>query len=144
MTTSTDAPFFRGVRNVNGIESDDMVKVTLAGDPRAAGHARDALRHLPLELDEPVQGNMRLLVTELITNSVRHGKATDVRLMVKAAPHTVRIEVADTGPGFQPGRRREPSTREGGWGLYLVERLSDRWGVMSVNGATQVWCELDR
>lgn len=144
MTTSTRAPAFRGGQHVNGIYLDDMVSVSLAGGPGAASHARNALRRLPLDADEPVQENMRLLVTELVTNSVRHAREAEVRLMVAAAPHTVRIEVADTGPGFTPGPRPAPSSREGGWGLYLVERLSDRWGVMSINGATRVWCELDR
>jgi anti-sigma regulatory factor (Ser/Thr protein kinase) len=132
------------VHDVNGSEADDMVNVTLAGGPQAASTAREALRRLPLDSDEPVQENMRLVVTELVTNSVRHARETDVRLMVSTAPHTVRIEVADSGPGFTPGKRRERATDEGGWGLYLVERLADRWGVMSVNGATRVWCELDR
>lgn len=122
----------------------DVVNLTLNGGPGAAGHARDALRKLPLDVDEPVQENMRLLVTELVTNSVRHAQADDVRLMVRAAPHTVRVEVADRGPGFKPQKRAKGASPEGGWGLYLVERLADRWGVISLNGATQVWCELDR
>jgi anti-sigma regulatory factor (Ser/Thr protein kinase) len=130
--------------DVTDPEMNDLVNVSLAGGPEAAGQAREELRRMPVDLDEAVQDNLHLLVTELVTNSIRHTRTAAVRLMVRAAPHTLRVEVADRGPGFQPEGPRKPTEREGGWGLYLVDTLADRWGVLSVNGATHVWCELDR
>jgi anti-sigma regulatory factor (Ser/Thr protein kinase) len=130
--------------DVSGTDMEDLVNVSLTGGPEAAGQAREELRRMPLDLDETVHDNLRLLVTELVTNSVRHTCTAAVKLMVLAAPHTVRVEVADRGPGFKPKAPRKPTEREGGWGLYLVDSLADRWGVLSVNGATHVWCELDR
>ena len=55
----------------------------------------------------------------------------------------VRVEVTDHGPGFE-ARARDPSTQhESGWGLYLVDQLSDRWGVSRTDG-TAAWFEIDR
>jgi hypothetical protein len=51
--------------------------------------------------------------------------------------------VTDIGPGFQARPRRPDDDPGSGWGLFLVEQLSDRWGV-ELNGATQVWFELVR
>ena len=87
--------------------------------------------------------DVRLLVTELITNALRHGQLNPGdRVSVKASVDegVVRIEVTD------PGRNgtvapREPGARGGGYGLYLVEQLAKRWGVDRREGTT-VWCEL--
>jgi anti-sigma regulatory factor (Ser/Thr protein kinase) len=58
----------------------------------------------------------------------------------------VRIEVSDGGAGFVPPKRPAPrldAEEPGGWGLVLVDRLADRWGVARDEG-TSVWFELDR
>jgi anti-sigma regulatory factor (Ser/Thr protein kinase) len=81
----------------------------------------------------------------LVTNAVVHvppTKATTVELTVRAFPDSVSVEVADAGSGFEH-RLRRPSIRESGWGLFLVERLSDRWGVVQEE-RTRVWFEIDR
>ena len=55
----------------------------------------------------------------------------------------VRACVTDPGPGFE-ATPREPGDDPGsGWGLFLVEQLSDRWGV-ELAGGTSVWFEIDR
>ena len=66
-----------------------------------------------------------------------------IRLEIVMGAEALRVEVVDPGRGFVP---REPSPdmeRGGGWGLYLVEELADRWGVETQVG-TRVWFELDR
>jgi len=86
---------------------------------------------------------VRLLLTELITNALRHAAMrADDEIGVKAelTGETVRIEVHD------PGRdglveRRPPDASEGGYGLYLVDCLTSRWGVERRDGTT-VWAEL--
>jgi anti-sigma regulatory factor (Ser/Thr protein kinase) len=87
---------------------------------------------------------MRLLVTELVTNAVRHARAPQVDVLVRVGPSGVRVEVADPGPGFEPAPRQEGHGAEGGWGLVLVDRLADRWGVARGDGRTRVWLELGR
>ena len=52
----------------------------------------------------------------------------------------MRVEVIDQGVGFVPTARAKPKTEVGGWGLHLVETLSDRWGVHE--GSTHVWFEV--
>jgi len=53
----------------------------------------------------------------------------------------VRVEVADHGPGFAAAPGRPDAEDIGGRGLFLVDRLADRWG--TAEGGTRVWFELD-
>ena len=55
----------------------------------------------------------------------------------------IRVEVHDSGPGFEPPEAPPTLYRESGFGLFLVDRIADRWGVSS-DGGTTVWFELDR
>lgn len=85
-------------------------------------------------------------MSELVANSVRHASAapeTPVGLEVCVSAERVRVEVSDAGAGFTPRARTPEQTAEGGWGLFLVDRLADRWGVKG-NGQTLVWLEIDR
>jgi anti-sigma regulatory factor (Ser/Thr protein kinase) len=89
-----------------------------------------------------LQYDVRLLVSELVTNSVRHAgqpAGAPVRISAASVDGVVRIEVHDQGQGRV--RRRAPDRRAGGLGLHLVERLAARWGVNHENG-TCVWFEL--
>jgi two-component sensor histidine kinase len=84
---------------------------------------------------------MRLLVTELVTNSVRHADCDSISLRVTVGRSSVLTEVADDGNAFDP----QPSDSDDtGWGLFLVQRLADRWGVKTGGGSKRVWFELQR
>ena len=131
-------------RNEGVASLEDAVKLRLTGGPGAAATARRALGRLKPELDPPVLENLRLLVTELITNAVRHAGARSVDLLVVVTGPAVRVEVIDPGPGFAPPVRNPGGGPDGGWGLFLVERMSDRWGVGTEEPGTRVWFELDR
>jgi anti-sigma regulatory factor (Ser/Thr protein kinase) len=111
----------------------------------AAGEARAALAALEGRIDGATLDDIRLLVSELITNSVRHAEADRdlVVLSVTAAGERVRVEVSDGGAGFRPGERSGDLEEPGGWGLHLVDRLADRWGV-ETGRRTRVWFEIDR
>jgi anti-sigma regulatory factor (Ser/Thr protein kinase) len=83
----------------------------------------------------------RLLLSEVVTNAVRHGDGATIRVLLDAGPSdALRCEVADEGHGFVPRARDKPATAEGGWGLHLVATLSRRWGVRE--DSTHVWFEL--
>src|SRR3954454_22158285 len=113
----------------------------IARDDRAPLIARRGLDDLASELDGATLENARLLVTELVSNSVRHGAGDTVRLIIdRRAPDRLRCEVVDDGRGFVPVARAADDEREGGWGLQLVEQLSRDWGVRE--GSTHVWFEL--
>ena len=116
----------------------------LNGGPQAAGAARGALNRLGHDLEPPVAETLRLLVTELIANSVKHAEALTVGLRIAVGRGSVLVEVADEGPGFRPEGRAEGQDETSGWGLFLVDRLADRWGVHRTGDTTKVWFELRR
>ena len=115
----------------------------------SAAAARHEVDRLADRLGEDQLGDVRLLVSELVTNSLRHAQLApedSITLRVELRDHLIRVEVADPGQGFElDGHADDPDTVEG-WGLYLVSTLSDRWGVeRSAQGAANVvWFELDR
>jgi anti-sigma regulatory factor (Ser/Thr protein kinase) len=115
----------------------------------SAAAARHAVDQLGDKLPEDQLGDVRLLVSELVTNSLRHadlGPEDRIRLGVQVDDARVRVEVTDPGKGFEiDGRADDPDNVEG-WGLYLVATLADRWGVGAGErqGSTSVWFELDR
>ncbi len=119
--------------------------VKASSGPMAAGMARHALDGLDVHLSAEMFAAVRLLVTELVTNSLRHANLAEedqVELAVAVTDEDVRLEVADPGAGFDPQTREGALEREGGWGLYLVDCLADRWGVTR-EPQTTVWLEMD-
>jgi anti-sigma regulatory factor (Ser/Thr protein kinase) len=112
--------------------------------PKATTEARAALSPLEDEIDHDTFETLRLLVTELIANSVRHveAEAADrIELSVRALGGTVYVEVADSGGGFEPTTCQYDPEATSGRGLLIVDAFCDRWGVE--HGAqTRVWCEL--
>jgi anti-sigma regulatory factor (Ser/Thr protein kinase) len=123
---------------------DDGMSMRLRGGPEAAAHARRALSRLRADIDPPLMETLRLLVTELVSNSVRHAHSETVVLKIAVGRSAVLTEVTDEGPGFDPTQTERPSTDESGWGLFLVERLAHRWGVAQDDDVTRVWFELLR
>jgi len=122
------------------------LSVRLDADVEAAGKARDALEQLEGDLEAQVLEDMRLLVTELVTNSVRHADAapeSHVALEVSMDSDRVLLAVEDGGSGFTPAARTPDSPEDSGWGLHFVKLMSSRWGVKG-NGRTRVWLELPR
>ena len=116
--------------------------------PRAPSLARAAVEPLLSQLDQARARDAALLVSELVTNSVRHGGLqTDERiaLLVRMGTRVLRVSVSDPGRGFEnrSGNRVQVSpSRQSGWGLHLVDQLAARWGV-SPEDPTIVWFEMD-
>jgi len=113
--------------------------------PEAVPAARKALDGLTGLLERTVWEDLRLLVTELVTNGVRHGSQRGpVGVAVTVDNSKVRVEVSDCGRGFNPPQAPIPhADGTGGWGLQLVDRVATTWGV-KVNDLTKVWFELAR
>src|SRR4051812_44112552 len=128
-----------------GPRAANRIRVEFESGPAAAAWARNALLPLDERLEPVVMEDVRLLVSELVTNSVRHARMREsnhLRLDVTLAGDTLHVQVADSGSGFAPRARDAEKTKPGGWGLFLVEKLSDRWGV-ACNHLTRVWFEID-
>ena len=125
-------------------EPPEGFRVRIGGGPRAAGRARKELGRLGADLHGPVIERLRLLVTELVTNSVRHAGAATVELAVLVGPERVRVEIANPGAPFTPQVGTAGREAESGWGLFLVDRLSDVWGVVDDPGYQRIWFELGR
>lgn len=102
------------------------------------GWLRDALSHTQLD-------DVKLLVSELVTNAVRHPQDNGrIELEVAATSDNVRVVVSDPGTGFtKPKVGAPPADQFGGRGLLIVDRIASRWGV-TPGRRTQVWFELDR
>lgn len=119
----------------------------IPGGPKAAGAARDTVARVVQHVPEHLADDVRLLVSELVTNSVRHAgmsESEDVHILLSCRDDVIRVEVSDTGPGFDAPSRPSPRPdRAGGWGLVFLDRISDRWGVDSVPRGTRVWFEID-
>jgi len=122
--------------------------IELRGGPAAVGAARHAIDELADQEDLPRVDDLRLLVSELVTNSVLHGGAGPddrVELHVERPDHRVRVEVCDDGHTWSETMRSTSLDSEqpaGGWGLMLVGALADRWGVRA-GERTCVWFELN-
>jgi len=116
--------------------------------PEAPRAARHCLASLEPHIEPETYERSQLLITELVTNSLRHGELPrDARITVSVVVdrRCVRVEVSDPGGGFDADRAlvRERTTREGGWGLHLTDSLARRWGVIR-GTRTTVWFELER
>jgi anti-sigma regulatory factor (Ser/Thr protein kinase) len=113
----------------------------------AAAEARRALDEFGAALPERRMRDVRLLVSELVTNAVRHAglaSGDPIRLVIGDDDGHLRVEVYDGGTGFERQPPRPDPARASGWGLFLVERLADRWGVEGADPGTRVWFEIDR
>jgi anti-sigma regulatory factor (Ser/Thr protein kinase) len=122
------------------------IAVDLPPSADSVGTARARLESLRGTVKDDLFEDLRLLVSEVVTNSVRHaglGPHDAVELHVTAEPDHVRAEILDAGPGFRPPQTGPVAGAGSGWGLYLVGRVADRWGVDRADGRTRVWFELD-
>ncbi|HEX3975252.1 MAG TPA: ATP-binding protein [Solirubrobacteraceae bacterium] len=111
----------------------------LSRDEHAPAAARHAMRESCAGYSPDTTDTARLLVSELVTNSVQHGEGDTVTLLIDSRrPDVLRCGVIDGGSGFVPVAPADRAA--GGWGLRLVERLSSVWGVRE--DPTHVWFDL--
>jgi anti-sigma regulatory factor (Ser/Thr protein kinase) len=115
------------------------------GDPSAPSAVRELLTdRLGDVTPAGTLHDLHLLTTELVTNAVLHACADTILLTV--AMDRARVRVAVTDPGTSEGIPQvRPLDHDavGGMGLFLVEQISQRWGVeRTPDGANQVWFEV--
>jgi anti-sigma regulatory factor (Ser/Thr protein kinase) len=120
-------------------------EVVLSGGVNAAGAARHAIAQNDPTLPPSVQDDLLLLVTELVTNAVRHGGAANdrpLRVDLRRQADRIRVEVVDPGTDFEAPEAPRSGDWSGGWGLFLVDRIAECWGVHRAPAGTCVWFEL--
>jgi anti-sigma regulatory factor (Ser/Thr protein kinase) len=109
----------------------------------APGEARRVVAALPLQ--EPARERLALVVSELVTNSIRHAglSAGDpIELELASENGRVWIAVHDRGSGFDP-HVRNGEGRESGFGLAIVQELAEEWGVELRPDGFTIWCSFD-
>ena len=117
----------------------------LEGHPRSVGEARQRV----IEAGEAFLGEARLhelslVISEVVSNSVRHGADSGpVLLAVTPKDDYLCVQVTDSGPGLAPRPRATVPDEEGGWGFFLIEHMTRRWGITRENDQTRVWFEFD-
>ncbi|WP_051468035.1 ATP-binding protein [Actinomadura oligospora] len=95
---------------------------------------------------DPRRDTAELLVSEACTNSVQHSRSGDGGSFVLALHDrggVLRCEVVDAGAETVPTRRVGDEPRDNGYGIVLIESLSDRFGFSSgASGRLHTWFEL--
>ncbi len=102
----------------------DKARVALPAAPVSCRLAREFVLSVTGGSEDP---RVALVVTELVTNAVVHGRACP-QLSVGWDGRSVQVEVADDGPGSPTVRPMDPTTTSGR-GLALVDQMADDWGV---------------
>jgi PAS domain S-box-containing protein len=119
----------------------NVVSWDLPSDPAVVANARSlAVRQLAeWGLDELAM-TTELIVSELVTNAIRHGTGPIRLRMIR---HEMLIcEVADAS-STSPRLRHARTTDEGGRGLFLVAQMTRRWGTRYTEGGKLIWAEQD-
>ncbi|GAA3375914.1 ATP-binding protein [Streptomyces sannanensis] len=119
-------------------------EVRLPSRPESAAVARRLTHCVVLRqwaLPPQTTENAVLLVSELVGNAVRHTGARVFGLRMTRRRTTIRIEVRDPSRGLpclMPVHELDTSGR----GLFLVDKLSDRWGVDLQPRGKTTWFEM--
>jgi anti-sigma regulatory factor (Ser/Thr protein kinase) len=122
------------------------VTLDLPAEPRSVIEARRALDRLLDEqgVAEDRATDIRLVLSELVSNAVKHGSkpGDEVAVDLEAGPEMIEISVSDAARGSAPRVLSGDHRRRSGRGLLLVERLAEEWGDTVRGGRRIVWCRV--
>lgn len=123
-----------------------VLDVRLPAEPVAARRARESLRDgLPM-LDPDSVDSLELLASELVSNGIRHAglaPSDSIGLKVRLSGDLIRLEVHDRGRRFEPRVPLAKSAEDqSGWGLFILDRMSERWGISHGPRGRLLWSEL--
>ncbi len=111
--------------------------------PVARRRVREAIAAWPAVLAIPeVAHTVELVVSELVTNAVRHAGHQSIGVRAQPSGGVVRVEVSDASRDApKPALPDEDS--EGGRGLFLIGVLADRFGTTTTDSGKCCWAEID-
>jgi anti-sigma regulatory factor (Ser/Thr protein kinase) len=117
----------------------------LPPEPASVPEARRIARELAAPLmDEDQAAKLDMAVTEIVSNAVRHsGADEDVVLHLTPKAEFLCVRVTDSGGGLVPRPGAMTTEPGAGYGLFLVEQVTRRWGMTRENGRTRIWFEMD-
>jgi anti-sigma regulatory factor (Ser/Thr protein kinase) len=126
-------------------EDETELRLPLRGDVGSVAEARRAVAAFASHrIRRDRRYELALAVSEVVTNALRHGAPdAPIDLLARASNLHLRVEVTDSGSGLAPRPRALESDGGGGFGLFLVEQLARRWGVVRQTNTTRVWFEFD-
>lgn len=114
--------------------------VQLASVLEAPGQARDAVAPLRDRIGDRTFADLRLVLSELVSNAVRHAPGEPISVSVDVGDDgLVHGAIEDHGEGGVRLRSTNPG-EPGGYGLGIVDSLTERWGIG--DDSTLVWFEL--
>lgn len=122
------------------VQGPGEVTTALPSTPEAVAQARMVIRTSCGSLPDALRDDAELLVSELVSNAVRHGGG-HVQLRVLVNERDLTVSVYDDGDGEPVVSQRflGPEVASGR-GLQLVEKLADGWGVFPAEGGGKtVW-----
>lgn len=112
-----------------------------ASVPAVREWARELAAH---HLSEAQRSKLDLALTEVVSNAVRHaGASDDIAVTLTPKDGYLCVRVTDGGSGLVPAPGAMTPEPGAGYGLFLVEQLTSRWGMTRERGKTRVWFELD-
>ncbi len=123
----------------------EAVAIDLPAKPESARRARERLKPFRTSVDEATFIDLCLLVDELVVEAL-HGPTDSavpyaIQFRAELDHDRVRVVIAEGNGSYHlPSRRPEPGDE--GFGLHLVQQLSDRWGIRRDHAGATVWLEL--
>jgi anti-sigma regulatory factor (Ser/Thr protein kinase) len=126
---------------------DEWAEACVPLDVRAPGAARILVAQVLGErIAAPLLEHAKLVMSELVSNSVRHsGAAADAGVIfrVRLVAGGFWLEVEDPGRDGIVAQYAATPDANGGFGLHIVQALSERWGIeRALHGGTRVWAQL--
>jgi anti-sigma regulatory factor (Ser/Thr protein kinase) len=119
------------------------VELILPAALTTPAEARAVVEAIGSDLPEPVLIDVKLLMTELVANALKHASRGIQAVIIRITRnHFVRVEVLDPGPMFNPDPRPPGTGTGSGRGLFLVDAVANAWGVEPEEAGKKVWFEL--
>lgn len=122
----------------------DKLSLSFPREPDSVPAARAALANFEGHVASSRLYDASLCLSELVTNAIQHPDADsgdELQLDLLLTDDSLRVQVVDPGGGFAPGPPTEGDER--GWGLFIVDQLSSRWGT-EPGEQTVMWFEIAR